>query len=212
MAEALNVVVRDQLGSRNTRRLRKAGKIPAVLYGHGEQNVNLALPASEVSAAIRHGAKLLDIRGAVSESVLIREVQWDAFGIAVLHLDLTRVSADESVHVTLPVELRGEAPGTKEGGIVEHVIHELTIECPVRSLPERLEVSVKELHLGQSITAGQVPLPAGAKLLQSAELVIVHCVAPAGELEEVALPGAEAAEPEIIGRKRAEEEEEGSGE
>ena len=104
MADTLNVSVREQLGTNHTRRLRWAGQVPAILYGHGEKNVNLSIAATEVNGVIRHGAKVVDIRGAVTDSALIRDVQWDALGSTVIHLDLTRVSADEKVEVTVQVE------------------------------------------------------------------------------------------------------------
>ena len=151
MAVILNPTKREELGTSRARRLRRAGQIPAVLYGHGEANVNLAVPAGDILQAIRHGDKLVEIRGAANESALIREVQWDAFGTEVLHLDLTRVSADESVEVTVTVDLRGEAPGTKQGGVIEHVTHEITLVCPAAAIPDRLEISINALGCGASI-------------------------------------------------------------
>ena len=207
MADTLNVAVREQLGTNHTRRLRRAGNIPAIMYGHGEKNVNLSVPGPEVYSAIRHGSKVVDVRGAVSDSVLISEIQWDALGSSILHLDLIRVSADEKVEVSVPIELRGEAPGIREGGITEQVTHEIEIECAVNALPEKLVVSVNELHLGQSILASDLELPQGAVLLGEADAVIVQVNEPTEEAEEE-IPGAEGAEPEVIGEKRDEEEEE----
>src|SRR5512137_1003140 len=131
MKESLQVKVREQLGTRQTRRLRQGGLVPAILYGHGEKNVSLSIPELQVKHAVRHGARLVDLSGDVTETALIRQVQWDAFGLQVLHLDLSRVSADETVEITLPIELKGTAPGVREGGLVEHVKHETRILCPV---------------------------------------------------------------------------------
>ncbi|MEX0818818.1 MAG: 50S ribosomal protein L25 [Pirellulaceae bacterium] len=209
MADTLNVAVREQLGTNHTRRLRKSGQVPAILYGHGEKNVNLAIPVAEVTGAIRHGTKVVDIRGAVSDSALIREIQWDAFGSTVLHLDLTRVSADEKVQVMVAIELRGEAPGMREGGVVEHVTHEVEIECAANALTDKITVSVNELHLGQSIVASDLTLPEGAALLTDAAAVIVHVIEPTEELEDEEIPGGEGVEPEVIGGREEEEEESG---
>ena len=206
MSDTLNAVVREQLGTNHTRRLRRSGQVPAILYGHGEKNVNLAIPGTEVSSAIRHGTKVVQVQGAISDSALISEVQWDAFGSTVLHLDLIRVSADEKVEVSVPIELRGEAPGTREGGITEHVTHEVQIECAVSALPEKLVVSVNDLHLGQSILASDLELPEGAVLLTAADAVIVHVIEPTADVEGEEIPG-EGAEPEVIGEKHDEEEE-----
>ena len=205
MAEVLNVTKRDALGTSNTRRLRRTGKIPAVLYGHGRECVHLTIDAGEVESAIRHGTKVLDIVGAATDSVLINEVQWDPFGSEILHVDLTRVSADESVEVTLVVELRGEAPGLKQGGILDHQLHEIEIECPAGKIPDGLSVSINQLNLGDSITAGEVEIPPSARLITPAEQIVVQCTEPTEELGEE--EGAESLEPEIIGRK----EEEGEG-
>ncbi|HUG71531.1 MAG TPA: 50S ribosomal protein L25 [Pirellulaceae bacterium] len=209
MADTLNVAVREQLGTNHTRRLRKSGQVPAILYGHGEGNVNLAIAATEVSGAIRRGTKVVEIRGAVTDSALIRDIQWDAFGSTILHLDLTRVSADEKVHVSVQIELRGEAPGVREGGVVEHVTHEVEIECAVNALPDKLVVSVNDLHLGQAIVASDLELPQGASLLSAADAVIVHVIEPTEEVEEADVLGADGAEPEVIGGRPDEEDESG---
>ena len=163
------------------------------------------MPSTQVAHAVRHGARLVDLSGDVTETALIRQVQWDAFGIEVLHLDLSRVSADETVEVTLPIELRGAAPGTREGGMVEHVKHEARILCPVVSLPERLELSINNLHLNQSLTLANLVLPNGASIVGESDEIVVHCVPPkAGAEEETA--GGDGTEPEVIGRKKGDEE------
>jgi large subunit ribosomal protein L25 len=206
MAETLNVQVRDNHGKRHSQRLRKSGVVPAVLYGHGEKSVSLAIPATEVSAAVRHGSRLVELKGAISEKAFIRDLQWDTYGLEVVHLDLTRISEHERVKVQVAVDLRGEAAGIKQGGIVEQMLHEVQIECPVSSIPDKLHVNVSNLNVGDALTVGELPLPEGVKMLSHAEVVVVHCVMPTEE-EELALP-TEGAEPEVIGRK-AESEEEG---
>ena len=104
MADTLNVTKRQQQGSANCRRLRRAGQIPANLYGHGQENVNLALATDDLMGVLRHGGRMVQLAGDVSESALIREVQWDAFGSEVLHVDLTRVSAGELVEVKRAID------------------------------------------------------------------------------------------------------------
>jgi len=210
MRAVLNAAVRTEVGSNAVKQVRKAGRIPAVLYGHGEQNVNLSLAGDEVSALIRHGGKLVDLKGDVADTALIRDVQWSTFGTDVLHVDLARVSADERVHVTVPVEVKGTAAGTREGGVVELVVHDVEVECSAATIPDKIEVRVHELQLGQSLKAGDIPLPEGMRMLADPDMIIVHCVGRATEEEEeAAAAAAEAAEPEVIGRKgKAEEEEE----
>jgi large subunit ribosomal protein L25 len=210
MSEVVTVKIRDLRGKRNARRLRRAGQVPAILYGHGRDNVCLSIPERELSAIVRHGARVVDLKGDLSETAFIREVQWDTLGVDMLHVDFTRVKAGEAVEATIPVELWGEAPGTKLGGIVEILTHELEIECAAASLPEKLRVDINSLELEGSIMAADVPLPEGAKLL-TPDTVVVQCMpaAPVLEEEEEEAPP-EAVEPEVIGRKAGEEEETGN--
>lgn len=205
MAEVLNVKLREARGKRETRRLRRDGAIPLVLYGHKEASVSLQATADEMAAVVRHGGRVVELKGAVSEKALIRELQWDVYGIDVLHVDLTRVSEHERVEVQVKLELRGQAPGVKEGGVVELLAHELEIDCEALAIPEKLEVNVKDLQLDGAITAGELPLPAGIKLLSDPDTMIVHCIKPL-EAEETA-EGEAGAEPEVIGRKAGEDEE-----
>lgn len=211
MAEVLHVEKRDSHGTRNARRIRKAGRIPAILYGHGEANRSLAVPADEMRAVVRHGGRVVELQGAVAEKAFIRELQWDTFGQEMLHVDFTRISEHERVEVKVRVELRGQAAGVKEGGVVEHHVHEVEIECEALSIPEHLEVNINELKVGESVAASGLQLPPGATLISDAEAVVVQCVEARDEAadEEAAAPGA--AEPEVIGRK-AEEEEAAGGE
>jgi len=205
MSEALNVETRPSLGKRNSRRLRNAGSVPIVLYGHGEESLSLSVSAEQLSAVLRHGAHVVDLQGAVQEKAFIRDLQWDTFGTNVVHMDLTRVSADERVKVELQISLRGDAVGVKDGGHLEQFVHAVDVECLVSAMPERLELRVHELALGASLHARDIDLPPGVKLLSDAEEVIVHCALPVKEGEEAA--AAEGAEPEIIGRKAGAEDE-----
>jgi large subunit ribosomal protein L25 len=205
--EVLHATARTEVGSNAAKRVRAAGHVPAVLYGHGEANLNLSIPLEEIEAAMRHGSRMVTLQGAVRDTALIRDVQWDPLAIEVLHLDLTRVSASEKVEVSVAVELRGDAPGAREGGMVELVLHEVDIRCPASSIPEKLEIRIHDLHLGDSFKVADIPLPAGAEPVTDPEEVIVHCV---GRMEEVVeeVEAAAAGEPEVIGRKEEEEEEE----
>lgn len=209
-AELLNVEKRQALGKNRVKRLRQAGAIPAVLYGHGQEAVSLQLSADDFAAAMRHGARVLNLRGAVNQQALIREVQWDTWGQEVLHIDFTRVSAHEKVSIEVAIELRGEAPGIKEGGIVEQVIHSLELECEATSIPESIEVNVNHLNLGESISVKDLELPKGATVLGDPEQTAVQCIEPVETPEEAEEEGVGGeAEPEVIGRAKEDEEEAG---
>jgi large subunit ribosomal protein L25 len=208
MAENLNVKRREKLGGGNNRRLRRTGQVPAVLYGHGEASVPLAVESSAIMNVIRHGHKLVKLQGDVAEGAFIKAVQWDVYGKGLIHIDLLRVSDTEKVRTTVTIELKGTAVGLSEGGIIEFVLHEMEIECPAASVPDKLIVNVNDLHLNKSIHAREVPLPEGASILDDPDLVVVHCIAPHIEGETTAAPVAEpgAAEPELIRKEKADEE------
>jgi large subunit ribosomal protein L25 len=209
MAETLQAEARSFRGKRNAKRLRAAGKVPAVLYGHGEKTVSLAIPAEQLTAAVRHGSRVVDLKGAVSDSALVRELQYDTFGLEILHVDFARVSADERVNVKVRLEIRGQAAGLKEGGIIEHLIHEVEIECPVAAIPDKVIINVAALKLDESMTVGQATLPEGAKIVSGADEIAVQCQKPLeAEEEAAAAPGAEGAEPELIRKEKPAEEEE----
>lgn len=207
MAETLQVEKRDSRGKRKAKQLRAAGKVPGVLYGHGEAAVSLAIASDQIKAALRHGSRVVQLAGDVSDSALIRELQFDTYGKEILHIDFARVSADERVHVKVPLEVKGQAPGVKEGGVIEHLIHEVEIECPVSSMPEKIVVNVSNLKLDDAISLGEIPLPEGVTLLSGADEVAVHCVKPMEQGEE-AEATSEGAEPELIRKEKETEEEE----
>jgi large subunit ribosomal protein L25 len=207
MAEVLQVAVRQSRGKRNARRMRHAGSVPAVLYGHGQEVLSLAVPTDAIRAAIRHGSHVVELAGAVQESALIREMQWNVWGTDILHVDFARVSADETVEIVVAVELRGEAPGIREGGIIEHLIHELEIECKATAIPEKLVANVNKLKLGESITVANLKLPEGAIVHGELDDIVVQCVVPTEVPEEGEAAEAGEGEPEVIGgRKEGEEE------
>lgn len=208
--EVLNVKVRELRGTANARRMREAGETPAVLYGLGKESVSLTVPTDELATVMRHGSHVVQLQGDVKDQALLKEIQWDALGVGVLHLDLTRVTAGQLVEVMLPVELRGEAPGINKGGVVSHQVHEAEVQCTPAMIPEKIEVNINELDVGQSILASEIELPEGVKLLLDPEEVIVSCVEAQAE-EEVDDEGlAGGAEPEVIGRKEDDEGESGS--
>ncbi|MEM6328655.1 MAG: 50S ribosomal protein L25 [Planctomycetota bacterium] len=203
MSDSLAVELRPKLGKRNNRALRAAGQLPAVLYGHGEDPVTLAICRDAVRGVLRHGGHVVELTGAASGKALVQDTQYDAFGSRLLHIDLLRVDAKEMVQVEVAVELKGDAVGANEGGMIEQPLHMVEVEASAVALPEKIVVDVSELHLNESITAGDVKdLPAGVKLVTAADEVIVQCVPPAGEPTQDGVAAA-AGEPEVIGDKAA---------
>lgn len=200
----LNVEKRETLGKKNNKRSRANGKVPAVIYGHKEENVSLTLAEDEISAALRHGSRFVQLKGAVNEKALIKECQWDTWGQELLHVDFTRVSEHEKIHVTVPIELRGEAPGVREGGVVKHTLHEIALECEAMSVPDHVIVNINHLELNQTIHVSDLELPSGSKSLNDPTQIVVACP-PVVEVEEKSETVGEN-EPEVIGRKKTEDE------
>ena len=210
MADTLHVETREKLGTANNRRLRWAGKLPAVLYGHGEDPQHLTIPADEVRASLRHGSQVVQLEGAVSGQALFQEIQWDTFQMHLLHVDLLRVKKGERIQVTVPVATRGVAPGEGAGGIVEVVLHEVEIETSPAFIPESLHININHLELHDSLSAKDIEgMPEGAKLVTDPEQMVVHCIEPAAPIEEEEAEEATGAEPEIIGRDAEGEGDEG---
>lgn len=178
-----------------------------MLYGHGEEAVSLTLAADEVDATLRHGAKVVELQGASSGKALLQDVQWDTFFQHVLHVDLLRVRAGEKVTVEVPIEMRGDAPGSREGGVVEQLIHSVEIQVGLDAVPDKLHLNINHLDVGGQLTISDiVDVPPGAKVLAEPDDVVVHCVLRGVEVEEE-VEAAETAEPEVIGKVKEEDEE-----
>jgi large subunit ribosomal protein L25 len=206
MAESVKLVVqpRDGFGTRTTRRLRQQGLLPAVLYGHKEATIPLALSHDEFVKAVRHGARLVALKtNGNSEAAIIQDVQWDHLGKDVLHVDFRRVSEDERVVVSVPLHLRGIAPGVTGGGILDQPLHTLSVECLVTAVPESIRVNIGELQIGNSIKVRDLHLPEGVKAMNDPDAIVLQITAP---LAEPAPAAAETAEPEVIGRQAKPEE------
>jgi large subunit ribosomal protein L25 len=210
MAESVELVVqaRPTQGSHQSRKLRRQGLVPGVVYGHKKDAVSITLPRIEIEKAIRHGTRVIDLKkdGTV-EKAFVRAVQWDHIGNSLLHVDFSRIDADERVIVQVPIEIRGTAPGINAGGVLQQPIHALSIECLAISVPDSIRVNVSELQVGGVIHVRDLTLPPGSKPVTDPEQIVVHVVTAQVEEEVGTVPEAGAVEPEVIGRKAAEDEE-----
>ena len=211
MADVLEVAKREKTGSAASRRLRRDGLVPAILYGHGQENENLAVPQRDVKALLRHHGKMVELKGAVKDNALVSDMQWDPLGIEVIHLDLIRVNLSEKVEVTVAIHAHGDPIGVREGGILLENLHEVEIRCPAGSIPESVGLNVSEIHLGEHRTAGDLELPAEVELVTSPETVVAHVEAPRKAAETEQAEDSLGAEPEVIAKGSGEgEDEEGS--
>jgi len=201
MIETIAVAKRDVLGSRAMIKIREKGLIPAILYGHGEENVCLTVSLDTVNSLIKHGTKLVSLTGDVVDTALLRSVQWSSLGDRVIHVDFARVSQTEDVEVTIPIHLHGEAPGAlSAAGQLRFVTHEITIRCPAAKIPEYLVCEVGALQLGQSIHVSELKLPEGASPVTPGAIVIAQVAVAAGEAGTDAL-GIQI-EPELIRKEK----------
>jgi large subunit ribosomal protein L25 len=211
----LTIESRAKLGTTGANALRHAGKIPAVLYGHGAAPEHLAIDAHAFEDLLHHGGRnaIVTLTGGArnGETALVRVVQYHPVSHEVIHADLQRVSAKENIGAKLAVVTVGVARGLRElGGVMDVVTHELEVEGPADSIPENIEVDVSELGLHEHIVAADVKLPSGFKMLTPAETIVVS-IEPSRterELEEAAASPAEAPEPEVIGETPAAQPEE----
>ncbi|GAB7042002.1 MULTISPECIES: 50S ribosomal protein L25/general stress protein Ctc [Catenuloplanes] len=199
----ISAELRTEFGKGGARRTRRAGKVPAVLYGHGEKPQHIALPAREFAAAIRHGGAnqifAIDISGGSPILALAKAIQRDPIKDTFEHIDLLIVKRGEKVTVDIPVTLTGEAA---KNTLIVHESDTLSVSAEALHLPDALEVSIEGLEAGSQITAGDIPLPKGTELVADpAQVIALISAAPtAADLEgdsaeaEAAAESAEAAE------------------
>ena len=210
MAQRASIKIdkRSATGKWAMRRMRAEGVLPGIVYGHGEAAVPVQLAAADLLGLVKHGARLVDLIGeGQPETALIRELQWDVYGTNILHVDFARVAADERIRIEVKITLRGTAPGVEEGGVLNHLMHNVEIECLATEIPDEIKVDVRGLHLEQSLKVSDLVVPPGVKVLADADVVVVQV---AKKIEEVVAAPAEgevvaAVEPEIVGRRVAEE-------
>ena len=205
----LKAEVRELTGTKTVRKVRKQGRIPAIMYGHKEEPVAISLDAHNLIVGLHHGHRLIDVQiGRKKEKTIIKELQYDHLGKNIIHADLMRVDVGEMVKVTVPIELKGTAAGTHEGGIIEEHTDHLEIECKVTDIPETIVVSVKDVHVGSTLHAGEIELPDGMNLVSSPETLLVTChlVSAAKTTEE--LEEETPVAPEVIGEAKEPEAEE----
>jgi large subunit ribosomal protein L25 len=212
--------VRELKGKGPNRRLRVAGKIPAVLYGHKSQNMALEVDPKEIFKILQSDTGentifLLAVPGKEKINVLIKEYQLEPVSHRLLHADFYEVAMDEVLEVDVPLEVIGEAYGVKtEGGLLDIVHRELRVECLPGDIPENIEVDVTELKIGDHIRVKDLKVSEKIKILDDPETVVVAVEHPrAEELPTAAAPVTEAEqEPEVIKKGKAAEPEEGEEE
>lgn len=207
----INARTRDQTGKGAARTSRRDGRVPGVLYGHGEESVALSVDANELqrlvhSISVENTIVDLEMEGEPYK-VLIRELQRHPFRDEYLHIDFFHVAMDEKIHVEIPIVLTGVPTGVKnKGGVIDHQLREIEVFCLPGNIPEKVEIDVTELDIGDSIHVRDVALP-DVEILTDLDRSVVAVLAPTViEVEEEEEPEDELLEPELIGRGKEDEE------
>ncbi len=184
----LKVAAREPEGSRSARRLRRAGNVPGVVYGGGEDPVSFQVQARELRQALAHGGAVIDleVEGAAATPVVVKELDRHPVSGYTTHIDMLRVRLDVKIQSTVVLELTGaeDAPGVKEGGVLEHVTRELTIEALPNDIPDSIQHDVSAMVIGDTLTLAALAAPPDVVLLDDPETVIATLTPPKLQLEE----------------------------
>ncbi len=224
MSEEIICKLRDKVGQDKARQLRRNGFIPAVLYGRGIDTIHLLLDKKEFHKTLSRISGeniLIDLKveedksskkEASSKPVIIKEIQQDPLTNQILHVDFHLVRLTEKMKIKVPLSIKGEAPGVKAGGILDYSVREIEIECLPRDIPEKIEVNISNLKIGDVIHLKDLILPPKVAAVGDNEAPVLSIVPP--KVEEAAPPPEEAVtEPEVISKREKKEEiEEEAGE
>lgn len=209
--EKLNIKakLRTKVGKSYCRKIRREGRIPAIIYKDCD-----SIPLEIETKDIIHLLHLAHLENPIVEleildnkekkTAILKDIQYDTLRGMPIHLDFQEIALEEMVRVKVPIELKGEAIGVKrDGGILEHLLREIEVECKAKDIPQKIEVKISSLEIGDAIHAQDLEIPDGIRLLEAPEQVIVHILAPKVE-EEIVIE--EEKEPEVIREKKTEEE------
>ena len=214
----LGAEVRTELGKQRNRHLRQAGFIPAVVYRHGKSTLALKVPQGELARVLHteRGENVVISLTVAGESkqekakerlVMIKEIQHEPLYGSILHVDFHEISLSEKLKVNVPIETKGESIGVKQdGGVLEHTLREVEAECLPTQIPDRFEVDVTALEIGDSLQVKDIPVPEGVRILSDPALTIFTVKPPFVEKVAEVVPSAEVTEPEVIKQRKEEEE------
>jgi len=202
---------RERVGSRYARRVREQGGLPAVLYGHGQAPMPISLSAHEAVRHILDGEKVFNVTlDGATETVLLKDIQYDHLGRSVIHIDLERVDLDERVTTNLSLRLKGDPVGLKTAGaILVTQTLELEVECRVSDILEHLDVDISRMEVGDVLHAGEITLPDAFELQEDPDTMVamIKISSVKEEDEETGEAGAAegaGAEPEVLSRAKEE--------
>jgi large subunit ribosomal protein L25 len=210
MEKILNAEPRAERGKGAARRLRRAGRIPAVVYGHDEPHA-LSVEAREFHKEFHTVSEstLINLKSPEGDrQVLIKDYEEDILTGNIIHIDFYEVEKGRKVHTRIALELIGSPIGVREGGVLEHSLYEVDIECLPKDLPEHMTVDVSGLDNGDSLHISDVTPPPGVEILNDADQTIAAVVIPRAVIEDEEEAAEEDMEPTVIGEEEEQEEEE----
>ncbi len=201
----LQAALRNESGTHSMRRLRKDGNVPGILYGLGQEGVMLTLNGAGLKAMLNSMTRMVNLKwDDKGEAALIKDVQYDSFGREILHVDFVRIDLHKRMVLPIRIELYGISIGVKGGGVLDHQMKEVKIECLPTAIPEKIRLNIMELAMGSSIFAKDIMVPENTKMMEDPDAIIVSVRMVEEEKE---LPEEEAlAEPEVITKKVEKEE------
>jgi len=201
---------------KSTKNVRKEGFIPGVFYGHGEESIPIQTTLANLRPVVYTGDThiiSLKLDNGESKTCIIRDLQFDPITDKLVHFDLYGLQADEQVTMEIPINLVGTAKGSKDGGMVQHILHHIEVKCYPRDIPEHIDVDISALEVGDSIHVSTLNVP-NVEILEEEDTTIVAVVPPTvlKETDETPSEEEELAEPEVVGKGKKEDEDEGEEE
>lgn len=205
---SIHAFLRDKVGKEASRKWRKQGYVPAVIYGHDIEPIHLAVPVSEIKKAQQKEAKVISIAidGQKGKTkVLIKEIKTDPLKDSHLHVDFQRVKMDELISTTIPIVIIGEdeCPGLKMRGVLQHFLREIEVEALPSDLPSHLEIDISQLEIGGTIRLKDIKFPPGVKIYGDGENPVVSVFVPTAFKEPEIGPVEEAIEVPTISEQEA---------
>ena len=215
---AISSQYRDMKGTRRVKNMRAQGLIPAVVYGNDKETLAISLDSKELVKVFGKQRisenRLIDLqvekdKQKIKKTVIVKGIQKEPLSGAYLHLDFFEISMDKKLRTEVPIVLTGECPGLALGGVLEHLLRMMEVECLPKDMPEKIVVDISSLQIGKSIHVSDIQAPADTKLLNPADQIVVTVKAVKEEApaEAAVTTEAEAAEPELITKKKKEGEE-----
>lgn len=216
----LKAIVRTEVGKEAVKKLRRQGLVPAVVYkGKNSTNIKIAVKDFQEIIHTKAGENVIinleleaadsakDQKHQKSKTTLIKEVQYHPVSADILHVDFNEISLTEAIKVKVPVVVKGEAQGVKDGGVLEHILWEVEVECLPTQIPENILVNVSALKIGDTVLVKDLSVPSGVKVLNDPETSIIALALPHLEKPEEAKPEEGLIEPEVITERKPKEEE-----